>query len=636
MKKIQSHTIYNGGQAILIAVTLFVVITAGIVLGVTTPVLSHVKNSKGFIESRQSYFLAEAGIEDVVYRLKNGISVSPTETLTLNGQSVNTVLSDSSGTKIIVSEANHNGIIRKIESRLEQGEGVAFNYGVQTGNGGFFIGGGGAIHGNVYSNGSIVGDSGQITGTAIAANSASLSAAFSNSCPTTPPHEVVFANSSGSQDFAQSFQVSESGALNKVRVYLRRTHSVPNGTLTVKVVSDNNGNPSTNELASIVVDKNTVPTSFNGTWTEVVFSNYAQLLPGNTYWIVLDSSSDHSSRFYTVGASATYVSYTGKIGRLGSSWGNTSPSGIDGCSEVYMGGIMGIVEGKDGSWHLAVGGDSWAHNVSKTNTSGIIYCQNGTGNGGGKTCDTSRPDPSPQAYPVPDSVIQSWKDGVRDAVAESGWTHNGNLTISSQGTTTTSLRKVTGNLTIQGETTLGAIEVEGNVSIGSGRTLVAGPMKIGGNLNVGSTGLTLTGTVWVLGDVTISSGASVRLHSSYGASSGTLVTDGTVRLNGGGNFGGSGDPKSFPLIITTSSCPYSPGCNGADAIHLSGGADAVILNAQKGNILVNGGGSATSLTGYKITVTGGGDVYYDNGLADINFSSGPSGGWEIQRWREVE
>jgi len=29
-------------------------------------------------------------------------------------------------------------------------------------------------------------------------------------------------------------------------------------------------------------------------------------------------------------------------------------------------------------------------------------------------------------------------------------------------------------------------------------------------------------------------------------------------------------------------------------------------------------------------------ITYDSGLADLNFSSGPSGGWNISSWQEVE
>lgn len=627
----------NRGQALIVAVIIFLAMTMIIVLGAAAPIVKQVKSSQDAYYSRESYFLAEAGVEDVVYRLKNGISVSNSETLILGDHTVETTVADSAGGKVITAEGDRDGYVRSVETTLQTGDGAAFSFALQTGNGGFDIAGGSTINGNVYSNGKISGNSGTITGSATSANSAPLSATFSNTCPTTPTDQVTFANASAAQDFSQSFSVGATGNLSKVRFYVRRTSSSPSGTFTVRVSSDNGGKPSTNTIDSATVSISSIPTSFNGVWMEVLFSNNVQLLADTTYWVVFDSSSNNASRYYTMGASSAQASYEGKTGRFGdTTWNVTSPSGLDGCIEVYTGGITSEIYGEDGSWDLSVNGDSWANQVNKTNTTGTIYCQTGTGNAGGKTCDTSRSDPPQQPFAITEADVAGWKEAASDF--SGGWTYPGNLTIGYQGTTTTTLRRVDGGLTINGGgiADMEAIEVNGNVSIAGGATLKAGPMKVNGNLTVGSTGLIVKGTIWVTGTITVSSGATLRLDSSYGTNSGMVIADGRVTVNGGGSFEGSGQAGSYPLLISMSDCPYDDACGSSPAITISGGAGAVVLVAPKGNLSMNGGTSARAMTAYRITITGGGSITYDSGLADLTLSSGPSGGWNITSWKEVQ
>jgi hypothetical protein len=45
--------------------------------------------------------------------------------------------------------------------------------------------------------------------------------------------------------------------------------------------------------------------------------------------------------------------------------------------------------------------------------------------------------------------------------------------------------------------------------------------------------------------------------------------------------------------------------------------------------------NANAATARQITATGGTTIDYQSGLADMNFSSGPSGGWDISSWGEV-
>jgi len=117
------------------------------------------------------------------------------------------------------------------------------------------------------------------------------------------------------------------------------------------------------------------------------------------------------------------------------------------------------------------------------------------------------------------------------------------------------------------------------------------------------------------------------LASIYGSNSGIIISDSYVVIGGGANFLGSGQPSSYPFIITTSACPAEPGCNGNSAIFLSGGAGTVALVAQNGSVNIEGGSSLKEVTARQITMTGGATLNYDSGLINENFFSGPGGSW---------
>ena len=131
--------------------------------------------------SAKSYYSAEAITEDVVYRIKNEIQVSSTETININNAIGTAIISDSAGIKTVSSSGDFRDAIRKVSVSLTEGSGVSFNYGVQVGQGGINLTGSGTVNGNVYANGPITGDSSAIiTGTAISANSPALTTDQSN------------------------------------------------------------------------------------------------------------------------------------------------------------------------------------------------------------------------------------------------------------------------------------------------------------------------------------------------------------------------------------------------------------------------------------------------------------------------
>jgi hypothetical protein len=567
------------GNALIITVLLFVAITTSLSIGLTAPTISAVKSSKDSLEAKKSYAVAESGIEDVFYRIRNSKQVSSTEILSLGSQQTTTTITDiSSSKKQINSIGDSFDRNRTVKATIEQGVGVSFSYGVQTGKGGFTMSNNSQIIGSVYSNGPITG-SGSITGSATSANSATLASDQSNGTGI-PIYDIPFGNANSTQDFAQSFQISDTEVVNKVQLYLKKVGTPSN--LTVKIVTDSGGSPSTVVKTSGVLSASSVSTNYpSGTWSEVIFPTKPQLDFGVTYWIVIDASTS-ASNYYIIGANNNgYTNGVSKIGTSAGAWANNNPSGTDGFFSIYVGGVTGLISG------ITIGtgavGDAYSNTVNNSTIRGTNYCKVGTGNN--KSCNTSLSDPIEVSMPISDANIQDWKD-----VASDGGTYSGNYVLDS----------TIGNL---------------------------GPKKITGNLSIkNNANMTVTGTIWVQGDLDVSNNATVSLASGYGSSEGVIIVDGTVYLGNNANFTGSGTSGSYVMVLSTS--------NSTSAITVGNNAGAVILYASNGTINVSNNAGAKSITGYSINLNNNAVITYDSGLANSNFSSGPGGSWNVSSWKE--
>lgn len=683
MIKANLHNTKQKGAAMLLATIFFLAIATTIVLGIAVPIIKQVKIGTDTINSVESYYLSEGALQDGTYRVLNSKSIASGDTYIVNGYTTTITLTTTASGKIVEAYSSRNGLVRKTQAVLSEGIGAAFNYGVQVGVGGFYITGGSSIAGNVYSNGSIkVGGGSTITGGAIAANPPATTTDQSNNSPLpisscTSSTCVTFGNSGSTQDMAQSFYVSNESPLNSIAFYLKKV-STP-GDITVKIVADNAGKPGSTIIMSGTVSASSVTTNFG--WATSTFPTYPILDPAQKYWMVLDAGSN-ASRYYMIGANTNgYNNGSTAIGTMGGTWASTTPATNDIYFQLFLGGGNSYIGNATPSYvgEATIGtggvGDAWAYYVGGATVSGNLYCQLGAYNN--KSCNTGHSLPTPSTFPMSDAVINQFKSDVDAATPDTytgGWTYNGNLTINYLGTSTTSLRQVNGNLTlscnnnanftdlyvtgtltvnsgcqmnadnvkVDGNATINndgatidALEVGGNLTVTSGGVLTAGPVKVEGNASIQST-FSVRGTVWVVGNLTLTSGGTVRLNSSYGTNSGTIVADGYLDLSGGGTFGGSGQTGSYVVLLTTSNCPVGAGCGTHNAIDLSGGAGAVVVVAQNGTLKMSGGTSAKAMVSNRIEVSGGGQVQYESGLANLNFSSGPSGGWDITSWKEVQ
>lgn len=579
---------------------MLVIVFSGIFLMMSGALISSATLStrveRASIASTQALALAEAGLDKAIYELNQSSTYSGETGTELGAGTFTTTLTsvDSSTKRITVTGSIPSAAGTTIERTVRANVNinstfVSFRYGVQVGSGGFTLNGGATINGSVYSNGDITATNGStITGSAIAANPPATNADQTNDSPTpisscTSSTCITFGNANATEDLAQSFQISSAVGLDSIQLYIKKVSTPSNAT--IRIVNDDSGSPGTDVLMTATLSASAVTTSFG--WVSVTLPSTPVLNPGQTYWIVIDASSN-ASRYYIIGANTAYGSGVAHIGRHGSTWSNTSPGGLDSYFKIYLGGGTSMIGGNTYNTGAYIGttasDEAWAHTVQGVTVSGPLYCQ--VSSYANKACDTSRADPTPGAMPLSDNNIQDWKDE-----AAAGGTISGDYPVGSEGAT-------------------------------------LGPKKIDGDLLVSGGGiLNVTGTLWVVGTITVTGGGEIKLDSVYGANSGAIVTDGYVTVNGGGTFAGSGTEGSYPFLITTSGCPTAPECDGNNAVSLAGGAGTVAIVAQNGTAYISGGSALKAITAKQITMTGGATLNYDTGLINENFYSGPGGSW---------
>ena len=592
----------DSGQAMMVATIFFLVVSTTMIFGLVGPILKQQKIASNLVLSRQSYFLAEAGLENVVYKLKTGKPVAPTETLSLDGNTATIITTDTLGGKQVISTADVKNVVRKVEVNLILGVGTVFHYGVQVGAGGLEMDENSNIIGGVYSNGSISGESGaKISGDAIVATSITENlVARSINCL----QDIIVGQTNPQIDFAQSFVAPSSDSLAKVSLYLKKVGNP--SSRTVKIVADDNGSPDDNSLVSGTLNKDLVTTSYG--WIDITFSSPPLLAAGNTYWVILNADQNHDK--YWIWCNDSSSGYGAGVGKYSKDWDDDPWTQITGDLNfrTYFGAGASFLEGvtvlEDAKANTItdskICGDAHYKNID---TSSLNFLNNPTTQVCGTpitngTAYPNSPDPPVENMPISQGNIDQWKID-----AQAGGTISGNYSVTS------------------------------NVSLG--------PKEITGNLLMTSNNktLTVTGTIYVRGNIDIKNGSKIRCSASYGASSCLIVADGWIHLGNNGTFAGSGTAGSFIMLLTTLACDgsFSTGCTGHNgAVEVHNNATGVIFYVQNGKIYLHNGVNVTEVIAYKLALDNNATVTYDQGLMNTIFSSGPSGGYEILNWREIE
>ncbi|MBU2219378.1 hypothetical protein KKG15_02730 [Patescibacteria group bacterium] len=165
----------KNGQAV-ISVTVFLLIMSLVIISsFSAIVLKETKNSQNFVFSKRSYFLAEAGVEDLSYRIIKGKNYSGQEVIDIDGYMATTNITVVGNERHVTAEGDVKKDIRKVEIVLTTDVGSSFFYGLQAGGGGLLMENSSSVRGNVYSNGSVVGENSNIIrGTVVSAGPSGL------------------------------------------------------------------------------------------------------------------------------------------------------------------------------------------------------------------------------------------------------------------------------------------------------------------------------------------------------------------------------------------------------------------------------------------------------------------------------
>ena len=427
-------------------------------------------------------------------------------------------------------------------------------------------------------------------------------------------------------DVAQSFQPSISDRLTAIQLYLKKAGNPANSVL--RIIRDSSGSPSTNPsdvIASTTIDAAVIGSAYS--WVNFTLAAAPNLSANTTYWIVVDSSFNNSN--YLIWGLDSAGGYTRGSPKRSADWmqGGWLSVGGDLNFRAYMGGIDTSIEdvtvGGNASAHVMdgvdvagnvqaysyndgiVGGNIHANSISNCTVNGAAEYNTKTACTvlGSQTTPTTPPaDPARLDMPIPDSVIRGWKNDAASggACVPPQCLANGDYDPT-QCSVSLGPKKITGNLILDD-------------NCAGGQTL------------------TLTGTVWVIGNIDISNSAKIIVSPGYGELSGVMVADGTIHLSNNGTFSGSGTSGSYLMLLTT----ISGGGHHGSAIDLHNNASGAIFYASNGMIWLHNNVNVIELTGYKIHLENNASIFYEIGLQNVGFSSGPAGGFDVRYWKEVE
>lgn len=153
----------NKGFIVILATVLILIAGLIIISGAAYIIFNNIKSVRNNIYSAKAYYVAEAGVEDSLLRLRRGMNFSKSNSLTVGGGTAIIDISDPiGGSRTITSEADLSNRFRKVKTVYTiTTDNVSFYYGAQVGEGGMTMENNSRIIGNVFSNGNIVGLNGK-------------------------------------------------------------------------------------------------------------------------------------------------------------------------------------------------------------------------------------------------------------------------------------------------------------------------------------------------------------------------------------------------------------------------------------------------------------------------------------------
>lgn len=568
-------------------ILLLSLIVSAVVMAVTTGFFNYFASAVGAerfsLAGAQALSLAEAGVDKAIYELnQNATYAGENSTALGNGVFDVSVASIDGNTKRLtatgfVPDSAHPTATKVVQVTASINAAVvSFRYGVQIGDNGITMSNGSTIIGNIFSNGNISG-SGTITGDATVAVGtdpvANQQWVVQNSgfnLGDTSPHAAV----------AQAVKPSVNASLTKVSLNLKKTGNP--GDITIKIVTNNNGKPSTNVLASGIIPASLITSSYG--FIDAALDGTPPLTANQVYWIIAVATVN-ATNYFTWGLDSN-GGYTAGAAKYSSNWNAQNPSWSSITGDLdFMLYVTGIATSLSG---VTVQGNAWAASLSNCTIGGnATYQTTSTCSVGGTTTSGATP-ATPAPLSISDAQIADW-----EATAAVGET-------------------ITGPYSPSGTVTLGPKKIDGDLTITNGAKLV------------------LSGPLWVNGNVTFSNNATLEVSPTTGNSGAVIVADATgntalkgiVNISNNVIINGNGNANSFPMIVTTNTDAHH-------AVELSNNATSIILYAPYGSVEVSNGASANQITARHLEMENNSTVSYVSGLQNASFSNGPGGSWAV-------
>jgi len=625
------HTSRNTGQVALTAVLFFLVAATAIGIGFTSFALEETSTTRKQLRAKQSYFLAEAGIEDAMYRVREDMTIGTSEVLNLDGQSQTTDIVTVGNNKEITARATYASHTRNIKTVLapSTSDGT-LNYGLQVGYLGLDMKNKARVNGNVKSNGSIRGvGSGEvlITGDAFVAGGVGNTPHVSQSSGS---YHYDLHKTTSRLDVAQRFKAASTAKPNKLTIYIKK-FGTP-GNLEVRVVADDNGDPDyRNDIGSATIATTDISSSAYDPIT-VYFNSTGITKKDFYYWIIIGSSPSASATNYYELEGEGASSYTEGRVRYTQDWTNSGavwakhPANLSDPENLRFAIYMGeettyiekitigqnpprlskawaqtlndvVVHGFASSTEIKGGSTIYREATCDTLTSGNVDTEHGSPNSPNCTWDVASPAPSTENDPFPSATLVDLKNAIING--EDGCTtYNGNYALSADATTTMDCMAINGDFDMSGKA----------------RVL-------------------LRGNLYVSGVVRIQNYAQIHMDPvSFGSRDGFIISDGNIELKNDARLRGNIGSGIYLFLITLSTnTGASP-----SALLIQNDANVDAIYSAYGFVEILNHPKIKSAFGQGLNIQNDAEVNYEIGIADASFTGGPGGGWGITTWREVE
>jgi hypothetical protein len=145
--------------------------------------------------------------------------------------------------------------------------------------------------------------------------------------------------------------------------------------------------------------------------------------------------------------------------------------------------------------------------------------------------------------------------------------------------------------------------------------------------------LELTGNLWVTGDILLDNNGTIQVASTLGSGSVVIIADGIVDVNNNYTIQGSGDPRSFILVVSMSfnNTAANP------AIYASNNSDSIVFAALKGMLKVKNNGQLNAAAAKTLYLEPNSQVTYNPNLKAFSIPSGGGNnvGTALGTWEEL-